>query len=209
MKKKAKDASATGRAGEIHHRVKNNLQIIASILRLQIRREESPAAQNALSGAIHRIMGMVQVHDLLSRSDADRVDLRDLLERLLDLNVQTFLLPGQVIRHRVHGKPTPVDADVALNVALAANELVVNALKHAFPGRKEGRVDVRVARDGDRMEISVADDGIGLPQDFTLTGSSNLGLRLVRSVVRDDLKGAFELVSDKGTRSVLRFPASK
>lgn len=134
MKRKAADRTELAR--EIHHRVKNNLQIIASILRLQMRREDSPAAQEALSGAIHRILGMVQVHDLLSRAEAREVELKELLDRLLDLNVQTFLLPGMTIRHEVRGEKTTVDADTALSVTLAANELIVNALKHAFAGRK-------------------------------------------------------------------------
>ena len=118
-------------AREIHHRVKNNLQIIASILRLQMRGEESPAAQSALSGAINRINGMVQVHDLLSRTDAKTVDLKELLERLVDLNIQTFLLPGQVIHHKVTGISNRVDADTALNVTLAAN---VTIAERAFLG---------------------------------------------------------------------------
>jgi two-component sensor histidine kinase len=190
-------------AREIHHRVKNNLQIIASILRLQMRRQDSPAAQEALADAIHRILGMVQVHDLLSRAEAEEVELRELLERILELDIQTFLLPGQVIRHEVRGERRMVAAGTAASVALAVNELVINALKHAFPGRKEGRVDIELTGDG----VIVADDGVGLPPSFTLVGSANLGLRLVQSIVREDLKGAIELRSEGGTRVALRFPS--
>ncbi len=191
---------------EIHHRVKNNLQIIASILRLQMRSEGSVSAQTALGGAITRIMGMVQVHDLLAQREARRVDLRELLERLVDLNLQTFMMPGQTIRPRVAGASVVVDPDTALSVALAANELIVNALKHAFSARREGRIEASVAIARGRVAITIADDGPGLPADFTLAGSSNLGLRLVQSVVRDDLKGEFTLApSSPGTRAVVAF----
>lgn len=192
------------RSREIHHRVKNNLQIIASILRLQMRRQDSPAAQEALADAIHRLTGMVQVHELLARSDRDEVDLRELLERILDLDVQAFLMPGQVIRHEVRGENIVVAADQAAHVALAVNEVVVNALKHAFAGRKEGRLDVELIREGAQIRVGVIDDGVGLPAGFTLAGSSNLGLRLVQSIVRDDLGGSLEFASKGGTKVDMR-----
>ena len=191
---------------EIHHRVKNNLQIIASILRLQMRREGSVSAQTALGGAITRIMGMVQVHDLLSQTDARRVDLRELLERLLDLNVQAFMMPGQAIRPKTAGASVVVDADRAVALALAANELVVNALKHAFAGRREGTIEAEVRADGRNVRVSVEDDGVGLPPGFTLSGSSNLGLRLVQSVAHEDLQGEFSIAPGRrGTRAEIRF----
>src|SRR5262245_7610576 len=93
-------------AREIHHRVKNNLQIIASILRLQMRREGSTEAQLALGGAVNRILGMVEVHDLLAHADARRVDLAEMLKRLLALHTQTFLAPGQTVRTAVKGART-------------------------------------------------------------------------------------------------------
>jgi len=191
---------------EIHHRVKNNLQIIASILRLQMRREDSVSAQTALGGAITRIMGMVQVHDLLSQKDAPRVDLRELLERLLDLNVQAFMMPGQAIRPRTLGASVVVDADRAVSLALAANELIVNALKHAFAGRREGTIEAAVEARGREVRVWIEDDGVGLPGGFTLSGSSNLGLRLVQSVAHEDLGGEFAIAPGRrGTRAEIRF----
>jgi len=191
---------------EIHHRVKNNLQIIASILRLQMRREDSVSAQTALGGAITRIMGMVQVHDLLSQTDARRLDLGELLERLLDLNIQAFMLPGQAIRPKTTGGSVVVDADQAVPLALAANELVVNALKHAFAGRREGTIEAAVEAQGREVRVRIEDDGVGLPPGFTLSGSSNLGLRLVQSVAREDLRGEFAIAPGRrGTRAEIRF----
>ena len=190
-------------AREIHHRVKNNLQMIASILRLQMRREGSLEAQLALGGAVNRILGMVEVHDLLAHADARRVDIAELLRRLLALHTQTFLAPGQTVRTSVKGPKTMVDADRALALSLAANELIVNAFKHAFAGKKHGALDIAVASD-DALTITIADDGKGLPDDFSLTGSSHLGLRLVRSVIEEDLKGTFTLDRGaKGSRAVL------
>lgn len=191
---------------EIHHRVKNNLQIIASILRLQMRREESLSAQTALGGAITRIMGMVQVHDLLAQEEVPRVDLRELLGRLLDLNVQAFMMPGQTIRPVTTGQAVVVSGDKAVSIALAANELIVNGLKHAFRGRREGKIEARVSSEGGEVAVQVEDDGVGLPPGFTLAAGSNLGLRLVQSVVRDDLRGEFTLLPGKrGTSAAIRF----
>lgn len=191
---------------ELHHRVKNNLQVIASILRLQMRREDSVSAQTALGGAITRILGMVQVHDLLAQKDARRLDVRDLVERLLDLNVQAFMMPGQTIRPRISGPGVVVGADKAASLALAVNELIVNALKHAFRGRREGTLEARLELDGPEVTVSVVDDGVGLPPGFTLPGGANLGLQLVRSVVQDDLRGTFEVVPGRrGTCAVIRF----
>jgi two-component sensor histidine kinase len=190
-------------AREIHHRVKNNLQMIASILRLQIRREASIDAQLALGGAVNRILGMVEVHDLLAHADAKRVDIAELLRRLLALHTQTFLAPGQTVRTTVTGPKVMLDADRALALSLAANELVVNAFKHAFAGRKQGTLAVTVAK-GDALTLEIADDGRGLPDDFSLAGSSHLGLRLVRSVVEEDLKGTFVLERrDRGSTATL------
>jgi two-component sensor histidine kinase len=191
---------------EIHHRVKNNLQIIASILRLQMRRESSVSAQTALGGAITRILGMVQVHDLLAQKDIRRVDVRELLGRLLDLNVQAFMMPGQSIRPRTTGPSVVVDQDKAVAIALAANELVVNALKHAFRGRREGAIEARVGVEGREVTVWVNDDGVGLPEGFTLAGNANLGLQLVQRVVQEDLRGTFEPVrARRGTSAILRF----
>ena len=193
---------------EIHHRVKNNLQLIASIMRLQMRQEESPAAQSALSGAIQRLMGMMQVHDLLARVDVSSVGLKDLLGRILELNIQTFLLPGQVVRHEVRGPEISLPPDPALSVALGVNELIINSLKHGFAGRKEGRVDIELEEKSGEVCVTVVDDGVGLSDGFSLTGSSHLGLRLVQSVVRDDLKGRFEVISNEGVSALMQFPRS-
>jgi two-component sensor histidine kinase len=191
-------------AREIHHRVKNNLQIIASILRLQMRREGTIEAQLALGGAVNRILGMVEVHDLLAHADARRVDLSELLRRLLALHTQTFLMPGQTVRTSVKGSKAMLDADRALALSLAANELIVNAFKHGFAGRRRGTLEIDIAKADHAVTITIADDGKGLPADFSLTGSSHLGLRLVRSVVEEDLAGRFELArTEKGTRATL------
>ena len=194
-------------AREIHHRVKNSLQVIASILRLQMRREPSTEAQQALSGAIQRILGLVQVHELLSNDDRSEVPLRELLARLLALNTEHFLMPGQVIHPSVEGPELSVDAVAAQSIGIIVNELIVNALKHAFSGAEEGRLVARARLGEGRLEIEVADDGTGLPPDFTLTGDSNLGLRLVRSILGEDLLGEFDLRRDGGwTVARLRFP---
>lgn len=186
--------------------VKNNLQNIASLLRQQMHREASPSAQEALGGAVRRLSGMVQVHDLLSRVEGGAVDLTELLDRLLHLNIQTFLPPGETILHGVRGDRVVLNADTATSVALAANELIINAIKHAFPGRRVGRLDVRVTQSAGELSVEVSDDGVGLPKSFDPASNANLGLRLVQSVVQSDLKGTLQFSGNRGTRVVFRFP---
>ena len=194
-------------AREIHHRVKNSLQIIASILRLQMRREESTEAQQALSGAVHRILGLVQVHELLARDDRSEVSLAEILHRLLSLNTEHLLMPGQSIRPSVEGPDVAVDAVAAQSVGIVVNELAINALKHAFAGIERGRLTARIRPEPGRIVIDVADDGIGLPPGFHLTGGSHLGLRLVQSILREDLLGTFEMAREgEWTVARLQFP---
>lgn len=191
-------------AFEIHHRVKNNLQVIASILRLQLRRESSAAAQDALNGAVNRILGMAVVHDLLAHEDGRRVHLRELLQHLLDLTIESFSLPGQAIRASVEGREVALNVDLAIPLAVAANELIINTMKHAFRGRETGAVRAILQKNGDWVELSIADDGHGLPPAFLLYDQTHLGLRIVRGIIQDDLKGQFAIEGGHGTTATIR-----
>ena len=111
-----------------------------------MRREESPSAQTALASAVNRIMGMVEVHNLLAKSTMNKINIKELISSLLELNIQTFLMPGQVIKTKVSGADISLTADRSLSIALVANELIINALKHAFSGRDRGRLEANIER---------------------------------------------------------------
>lgn len=191
---------------EIHHRVKNNLQVIASILRLQLRRESSVAAQEALAGAVNRILGMAVIHDLLAQEGGHRVRFKELLQRLLDLTLESFAHPGQTIAASAEGDDIDLEVDLAIPLAVAANELIINVMKHAFRGRGVGRVVAAVRREGTLFMLTMTDDGHGLPPAFLLYDQTHLGLRIVRGIVQDDLKGQFAIEGGHGTTATIRVP---
>jgi two-component sensor histidine kinase len=167
-----------------------------------MRRADSPSAKEALADSIRRVEGMAIVHDLLARSGADAVDVRALARRLLDSAIAFAELPGQAISGRVDGELT-LSGDRATHVALVLNELVANALKHAFRGRDRGHLAVHLVSAGDCFSCVVRDDGVGLGPD----AHSGLGLSIARSIAEGELGGTLVFESDGGTRVTLRAPS--
>jgi two-component sensor histidine kinase len=197
---------------EIHHRVKNNLQTIAALLRLQGRRLESGEARAALEESERRIRAIAIVHETLSRGVADVVRFDDILQPLVRVVQETVATPETDLRFEVIGDAGVLPGDVATPLAVVLNELMQNAADHAFPradGDSEpriGSVSVRVARDDGVVEVDVVDDGIGLPAGFTIERSSGLGLSIVQALVTTELGGSIELHGEHGTRVHLRIP---
>jgi two-component sensor histidine kinase len=191
---------------EIHHRVKNNLQTIAALLRLQGRRLESGEARAALDESERRIRAIAMVHETLSRGVTDVVRLDDILQPLVRFVQETVATPAHDLRFTVVGDAGLVPGDVATPLAIVLNELMQNAADHAFPDRPKGSIEVRVARDEGHLEVDVVDDGVGLPPGFGLSGSAGLGLSIVQALVTTELGGSIELTSDRGTRAHLVIP---
>jgi two-component sensor histidine kinase len=190
---------------EIHHRVKNDLQTVASLLRLEQRRAASEPTRRALEDSIARILTIASVHDFLSREGTEAVDLCDLLRSLLS-SLAAGAAPGLTLEIEVAGPPVSLPAKQAAPLALVVNELVQNAIKHAFPRRKKGRLSLELAELPDAFLVRVADDGGGLPPGFSLEADANLGLQIVSQLVRRDLGGSFELHSENGVAALVRFP---
>ena len=201
---KVKDATIR----EVHHRVKNNLQTIASLLRIQARRSETEEARRALAEATERVSSMAVVHDLLSGSDEERVDFAEAARTVVDLVSQGLTGPTSKIDVRVQGSTGEVDAHTATSLALAVAELVHNAIEHGFVGRERGTVDGVDAAGAGEIVLTVRDDGIGLPEGFDLDSSANLGLAIVRTVVQDDLRGTLSFTGGRGTTVTVRVPLS-
>ncbi len=170
---------------EIHHRVKNNLQTVSALLRLQARRIENPEAQEALEEAMRRVSTIALVHETLTRGFEEAVDFDEVMGRglLLVADLAARRDAAQVVREGMFGV---VQADDATALALVITELVTNAVEHGLRG-SSGRVTVRAEREDDELVASVIDDGEGLPADFD--PCRGLGLQIVQALVEGELRG--------------------
>jgi two-component sensor histidine kinase len=192
---------------EIHHRVKNNLQTIASLLRLQGRRLRSPEARAALAESERRIRSIAIVHETLSREVGDVVPFNEIVRPLARLVEETSSSPDHPIRFHVEGDAGELPGEVATPLAVVLNELMQNAVDHAFPeGASGGRVEVALDRDDGHVEIEVRDNGAGLPEGFTIDSSRGLGLSIVQALVTSELMGSIEMIDDRGTTVRVRVP---
>ncbi len=194
---------------EIHHRVKNNLQTVAALLRLQARRVGAPDAVAALVEAERRVGTIALVHETLSASPDPDVPFDEIADRLLamvtDMAADPDHAPGAVVTRRA-GSFGELDADLATPLALVLTELAQNAVEHGLAGRG-GTLEVRPERVEGVLVVAVEDDGLGLPPDFDDAASARLGLQIARTLVAD-LGGQVELGAREGggTRAVVRLP---
>ncbi|MFM8447316.1 MAG: sensor histidine kinase [Candidatus Nanopelagicaceae bacterium] len=193
---------------EIHHRVKNNLQTVSALLRLQSRRVEDLKARGALDEAVRRISSIALVHETLSASGKDEVDFDSVVDSLIthavDLAPRATNHVTDISVKRL-GALGSVDPKVATPLSLVITELVANAIEHGLT-TKGSKVDVVFSRTGNSCVVKIEDDGVGLPAGFSLKDSSNLGLQIVRTLTESELKGSLEISgSEKGTTAQLRF----
>jgi two-component sensor histidine kinase len=192
---------------EMHHRVKNNLQTVAMLLRLQKSAAQNLSAEDMLDDTINRILSIAAVHETLSEQGLRVVDVKNVLERVIRSVGETMLGAGQRIELEVSGDRLVLSSREATSLALATTELVQNALKHAFTGCQSGRIQVRLQAGTEESSVTVEDNGVGSPRPPS--ASKGLGLQIVEALVSEDLKGRFELIpSPRGTRAVIRFPGS-
>ena len=191
---------------EIHHRVKNNLQTVAALLRLQARRIEGDEGRAALEEAVRRVGSIAIVHETLSQAFDESVDFDDVADRLR-LMVTEVSSPGATVKSERVGSFGTISSDVATPLAMALTEVLQNAVQHGF-GDQSGRITVSAERLVGRLRVSVEDDGRGLPDDFDLDGSTSLGLSIVRTLVESELDGMLEMGPGHpgGTRVVLDIP---
>ena len=190
---------------EMHHRVKNNLQMIAMLLRLQKNAARDLRAEDVLAETINRILSIAAVHETLSEQGLRVVDVKDVLTRVTRSVAETMLSGGQDITITVAGDRLILPSREATSLALATSELVQNAVKHAFVGRASGAIRVQLQATANENVIAVQDDGIG--SDKSPGAGKGLGLQIINTLVNDDLKGKFELnLSPEGTQAFIRFP---
>ncbi len=180
---------------EVHHRVKNNLQNIAAILRIQARRVENEEAKQHLTDAVNRVLSMSVIHEFLSQDEHRPISLRDVCQRIANQVAQVSSNPDQEIAIVVTGPNIRLPASQATPAAMAINELLLNAVEHGLRDRRQGAIDIALRDLGDGVELTVTDNGNGLPPDFGAKPSRSLGLQIVQTLVTDDLKGTLKIES--------------
>jgi two-component system, sensor histidine kinase PdtaS len=192
---------------ELHHRVKNNLQNVASLLSLGLRHATAPEARLVLEESRTRIQSIAAVHDLLSQGDVGLTTIGDVARKMAEIAEQGAA-PHRHVRMAVHGDRIALATQQATTLAIVLNELLTNALRHAFHGRAEGSVAITHRTLDRRAELTVADDGVGLPPGFDPERDQGLGLSIVAALTRQDLRGELHLGPNAagGTTVSLRFP---
>ena len=188
---------------EIHHRVKNNLQTVSALLRLQSRRVEDPTASAALAEAVRRVASIAIVHETLSTSSAETVQFDEVYDRIVHNAIELSTRPIELSKAGSFGI---FGAQVATPLALVVTELIHNALEHGLAEAGDS-LRVEISRGATECEISIIDNGQGLPKDFEWEAYSNLGLQIVRTLTENELRGSITLKTDgSGTRATLIFP---
>jgi two-component system, sensor histidine kinase PdtaS len=199
---------------EIHHRVKNNLQTVAALLRLQARRTNNAEGREALIESVRRVSSIALVHDALSMSVDEEVNLDEVVDRILPI-MNDVAAPENMdtpIRINRRGDLGVLDADRATALIMVITELVQNAIEHAFDTTtQQGCVTIRAERSARWLDVVVHDDGRGLPDGFSLEKSDRLGLQIVRTLVSAELDGSLGMhdVPTGGTDVVLRVPIGR
>jgi two-component system, sensor histidine kinase PdtaS len=204
---------------EVHHRVKNNLQNIAAILRIQARRAKAEETKQFLADAVNRVLSMSVIHEFLSQDSHRPINLRDVCGRIASQVVEVVNTPDKEVKFVVNGPNIRLPASQATPAALVINELILNAVEHGLADRRLGLIEILLHDLGDRVQLDITDDGSGLPPNFHPEQNSSLGLQIVRTLVTDDLKGAHpeinpginpenstESTPKHGTRATVIFP---
>ena len=193
---------------ELHHRVKNNMQTIGSLLEMQARRARTDEAASLLKLSAGRIAGMARVHDLLSQDDVGLTTVQAIIDAMVNLMRTDLGASDRRVELSVKADPASIASDKASVFAMVVNELLWNAVQHGLDGHASGSIEIVASKAGPELHVSVRDDGRGLPSEFSLDRDTGLGLSIVRNVVERNLDGSFEIRAGPdghGTVATLRF----
>jgi PAS domain S-box-containing protein len=192
---------------EIHHRVKNNLSIVISLLNFQLRKYSDPKLNRIIQEIQMRIRSMALIHEHLYLSEnLDRIPLASYIKSLISYITTTYKIPHIHLESDL--EPMDLRIETALPLGLIANELLTNAFKYAFTGLTEGEIRIKLSTCGNEcVRLSISDNGIGLPEEITLNSEDSLGLFIV-SLLTEQLEGKIEILRNKGTEFILTFSSS-
>jgi len=190
---------------EIHHRVKNNLQVVSSLLGLQSRTMEDVATRRKFQESQNRVHSMALVHESLYQSEnLSEIDFPAYIDQLASHLFRSYGVDSQRVQIAASIDHLRLTMDTAIPCGLIINELVSNSLKYAFPNGRTGNISIQMRQGDCQIRLEVADDGVGLPEGVSFSSTKSLGLRLVRTLA-DQLGATLEMKSDGGTRIVLTF----
>jgi len=193
---------------EIHHRVKNNLQTVSALLRLQARRIEDPKASAAIEEAVRRVVSIALVHETLSATSQDLVQFDEVITKIIQGASELNIRPNEIQIKKV-GEFGLISSMVATPLALVLTELIHNALEHGL-GASGDLVELRINRQAASMVITVTDNGAGIPNDFSLELNTNLGLQIVQTLTKNELAGKIEFIKQNiGTQVAISFPLER
>ena len=191
---------------EIHHRVKNNMQVINSLLKLQSNNIEDAQVKEILKDSQSRIYAMSAVHETLHGSEnLSEIDLKAYLSKITTSIFQSYANDPQKVQLNSNIKESSISINQAYPLGLVINELISNSMKYAFPDDRTGEITVNMNKLENELELTVSDDGIGLTEGFDLKRINTLGLKLVLTLVEDQLDGSIEMESNNGTKFTIKF----
>lgn len=193
---------------EIHHRVKNNLQTVSALLRLQARRIQDPKASAAIEEAVRRVVSIALVHETLSATSQDLVQFDEVITKIIQGASELNIRPNEIQIKKV-GEFGLISSLVATPLALVLTELIHNALEHGL-SQSGDLVELRINRQSALMIITVTDNGTGIPSDFSLESNTNLGLQIVQTLTKNELSGKLEFIKPNiGTQVKITFPLER
>ncbi len=179
---------------EIHHRVKNNLQTVSSLLRLQARRLENPEAKSAIEESVRRIHSIAIIHEMLANSGGDDVLLTDVVEPIMGMAEATLVSDDRPIKIRLVGEGPTLSASKASSLAVVITELLQNAIEHGYPaGSDGGAITVELVTSRTEVQVRVHDDGVGVEDGFDVQHSRGLGLTIISTLVSGELGGELKI----------------
>lgn len=192
---------------EIHHRVKNNLQTITSLLRLQIRNAQSDETKLVLRDCINRVGSIAIVHEFLSQHESGNIDIAVVAKGIYEAIIGSMVGPQIKLETSFYADNVFLPSDKATSIALVLNELLQNSLEHAFIDRSSGCIAVEFFKTASGYCLKIIDNGQGLPKSFVAEEKTNFGMKIVKTMVEADLHGEFILESDEnGTKAIVKIP---
>jgi two-component sensor histidine kinase len=189
---------------EIHHRVKNNLQTIASLLRIQARKTEDEAVRQAFNESINRILSIAVTHEILAQNGLDDLKIKEMFSKILKNSIRASIGENLDLKTSISGDDFKINSDKSTSIALIANELIQNSITHGFKGMTSGKIDITVKQGKIKSKVTIADNGVGFKsKDFK---NESLGLQIVKSLVKEKLYGTIDIKSTKmGTIIIFDF----
>jgi PAS domain S-box-containing protein len=191
---------------EIHHRVKNNLQVVSSLLFMQARSQKDEKVKEILKESQDRIKSIALVHEKLYLSkDFDQIDYADYLRKITDHLFESYQVDPKQVSLNMNAEKAVLHIDKAVPCSLIINEMISNSLKHAFPGGRKGVITIDFRKSGEKYIVTYSDDGIGLPDSVTFDRTESLGMQLIRGLTKQ-INGSIELDRTSGTKYTVTFP---